>query len=97
MCCILHRSRLYDYFLSYLTPFIPILISLLSFERSFEPASETLQEVMTSSSLSDGSGSKTLTEPLLEYFAANGQAIYEQAAASTLWRCGVDWQLKLTF
>ncbi|KIJ41891.1 hypothetical protein M422DRAFT_68108 [Sphaerobolus stellatus SS14] len=65
----------------YLTPFLPILISLLSFEPSFIPASDVLQEVMTSSSLSDGSGSKVLTEPLLDYFCRHGQAIYEQTIA----------------
>lgn len=55
-----------------LTPLIPILISLLApspngefDETVFVSASDTLQEVMSKSALSDGSGSKTLTEPLL--------------------------------
>ena len=62
-----------------LTPLIPMLISLLSFETSFISASDVLQEILTSSSLSDGSGNKVLTEPLLEFMSTNGRAIYEQS------------------
>ncbi|KZP33116.1 ARM repeat-containing protein [Athelia psychrophila] len=54
-----------------LTPLIPLLISLLAPSHNefddaiFIPASDALQEVMSKSAMSDGSGSKTLTEPLL--------------------------------
>lgn len=55
-----------------LTPLIPNLILLLApspngeFDESvFAWTSDALQEVMSKSVLSDGSGSKTLTEPLL--------------------------------
>ncbi|KAF8523853.1 ARM repeat-containing protein [Gautieria morchelliformis] len=62
-----------------LTPLIPTLISLLSVEASFIPASDVLQEILTSSSLSDGSGTKVLTEPLLDFMATNGRLIYERS------------------
>jgi importin-13 len=55
-----------------------MLISLLSVEASFIPASDVLQEVLTSSSLSDGSGAKVLTEPLLDFMASSGRSIYER-------------------
>jgi hypothetical protein len=57
-----------------ITPAIPSLISLLEpasnpppvfNESSFIPASDTLQELMAHPPFYDGSGSKTLTEPLL--------------------------------
>ena len=59
---------------SEITPAIPSLISLLEpasspppvfNESSFVPASDTLQELMAHPPFYDGSGSKTLTEPLL--------------------------------
>ena len=56
-----------------------MLISLLSLETSFICASDVLQEILTSSSLADGSGNKVLTEPLLEFMATNGRAIYERS------------------
>ncbi|KNZ71941.1 Importin-13 [Termitomyces sp. J132] len=59
-----------------ITPLIPLLISLLtcaeSDSESFEVASDTLQEIMTKSALSDGSGSRTLTEPLLIWIDSQG-------------------------
>lgn len=68
-----------------LTPLIPPLIALLDpmpgteplefDETSFVLSSDTLQEVMSKSALSDGSGSKTLTEPLLLWFYRNGNRI----------------------
>lgn len=60
--------------LSDITPAIPSLISLLEptsgpspafNESSFVPASDVLQELMAHPPFYDGSGSKTLTEPLL--------------------------------
>ncbi|TFK19652.1 ARM repeat-containing protein [Coprinopsis marcescibilis] len=62
-----------------LTPFIPILISLLDLAESNEPlflaSSETLQEVLSKSPLSDGAGTKVLTEPLLLWADTVGTAI----------------------
>jgi hypothetical protein len=63
-----------------LTLLIPLLINLLgpipsfSAEPQFEdtkfiPASDALQELMTKSALSNGSGTKSLTEPLLLWLA----------------------------
>jgi hypothetical protein len=60
--------------ISDLTSIIPLLISLLEptpgpspefDESTFIPASDALQELMTHPPFSDGSGFKTLTEPLL--------------------------------
>ncbi|KAF8511488.1 ARM repeat-containing protein [Hysterangium stoloniferum] len=62
-----------------LAPLIPMLVSLLSFEHSFVAASDTLQEILTSSSLADGSGNKILTEPLLDFLSTSGRAIYERS------------------
>ncbi|PCH43249.1 ARM repeat-containing protein [Wolfiporia cocos MD-104 SS10] len=65
-----------------LTPLIPPLIALLNpgadgefDESTFSPASDALQEVMAKSALSDGAGTKTLTEPLLLWFEQYGGAI----------------------
>ncbi|OBZ74388.1 Importin-13 [Grifola frondosa] len=73
-----------------LTPFIPLLISLMlpvsessptpEFDEvTFVAASDTLQEIMSSSALSDGSGSKTLTEPLLLWCDRYGGAIVKES------------------
>lgn len=61
--------------------FIPILIGLLSSEATFIGASDVLQEILTKTFLSDGSGTKTVTEPLLLYFNGQGSAILQQALA----------------
>ncbi|KAI0714221.1 ARM repeat-containing protein [Cerioporus squamosus] len=68
-----------------LTPFVPLLLTLMlpqsespstEFdEQSFIPASDTLQELLTKSALSDGAGTKTVTEPLLLWFDRYGDAI----------------------
>ncbi|KAF8591613.1 ARM repeat-containing protein [Ramaria rubella] len=63
----------------HLTPLIPMLISLLSLETSFVSASDVLQEILTASSLSDGSGTRVLTEPLIEFMSTSGRAIYKQS------------------
>lgn len=55
-----------------------MLIQLLSNESTFVGASDVLQEIMSSSILSDGAGSKTLTEPLLAYLGQGGAAIVQQ-------------------
>jgi hypothetical protein len=70
--------------LSDITPAIPPLISLLEptsgpppvfNESSFVPASDALQELMAHPPFYDGSGSKTLTEPLLIWIEKWGGAI----------------------
>jgi hypothetical protein len=60
------------YIISDLTPLLPLLIALLTpssgplpDDEVFIPASDALQEIMSKSSLSSGSGTKTLTEPIL--------------------------------
>ncbi|CCM04086.1 uncharacterized protein FIBRA_06245 [Fibroporia radiculosa] len=66
-----------------LTPLIPALIALLNpidgeyREDAFVLASDTFQEIMAKSALSDGSGTKTLTEPLLLWSDAHGRKIIE--------------------
>ncbi|KZT01812.1 ARM repeat-containing protein [Laetiporus sulphureus 93-53] len=76
-----------------LTPLIPLLIALLSpistqtspleFDDDiFGVASETLQEIMARSSLSDGSGSHTLTEPLLLWFNHYGGQIVQDTLSA---------------
>ena len=61
-----------------------MLISLLSLETFFIPASDVLQEILMASSLSDGSGTKVVTEPLLEFMSTNGRAIYERSIVRKL-------------
>lgn len=72
--------------LSDITPAVPLLISLLEptpgqspvFNESlFVPASDVLQELMAHPPFYDGSGSKTLTEPLLIWIEKWGGAIVE--------------------
>jgi hypothetical protein len=75
-------------FESDLTPLIPPLISLLTpttseFDESiFIPASDTLQEIMSKSALSNGSGNKTLTEPLLIWLDMWAGRIVESTLSS---------------
>ncbi|PPQ95113.1 hypothetical protein CVT25_011656 [Psilocybe cyanescens] len=65
----------------HLTPLIPLLISLLDPKfpdnSIFIAASDVLQEVTTKSPLSDGSGTKTLTEPLMIWMDTVGNRIME--------------------
>lgn len=69
-----------------LTPMIPLLISLLiptgGNDAGFIAASDVLQEILSKSALSDGSGSKTLTEPLLLYLDIWGSKIVEATLES---------------
>ncbi|KAI8996297.1 ARM repeat-containing protein [Trametes punicea] len=70
-----------------LTPFVPLLLSLMIptsetpspeyDEQAFIPASDTLQELLSRSALSDGSGTKTVTEPLLLWLDRYGSAIVQ--------------------
>ncbi|KAG5640713.1 hypothetical protein DXG03_007470 [Asterophora parasitica] len=64
-----------------ITPLISLLIALLdrsgSDGEAFEAASDALQEIMGKSALSDGSGSRTLTEPLLLWTDSRGSKIVE--------------------
>ncbi|RDB17659.1 Importin-13 [Hypsizygus marmoreus] len=64
-----------------LTPLIPLLISLLdqfgTAPETFIASSDTLQELMSKSALSDGAGTRTLTEPLLLWIDATGGRIVE--------------------
>ncbi|THV01907.1 ARM repeat-containing protein [Dendrothele bispora CBS 962.96] len=67
-----------------ITPLIPLLITLLNPDADtvFVASSESLQEITTKSALSDGSGSKTLTEPLLFWLDTIGHRIVENAVQS---------------
>jgi len=67
-----------------LIPFITILIRQLDpeDEETFLPASETLQEIMSKSTLSDGAGTKSLTEPLLLWLDAIGTGIVSATVQS---------------
>ncbi|KAJ3573233.1 hypothetical protein NP233_g2568 [Leucocoprinus birnbaumii] len=67
-----------------LTPIIPILISLLNpgQEDVFIAASDALQEILSKSALSDGSGSRTLTEPLLFWLDRVGTIIVREVVSS---------------
>lgn len=73
-----------------LTSLIPVLINVLTpqlpsaefDEDVFVPASDALQAVMSESALSDGSGSKTLTEPLLVWIHTWGGRIVEATLSS---------------
>ena len=72
-----------------LTPLLPKLLSLLDPSNSsangnpdfdetvFVAASDVLQEILSSSALSDGAGSKTLTEPLLLWLETWGGQIVQ--------------------
>ncbi|KAF9073098.1 ARM repeat-containing protein [Rhodocollybia butyracea] len=63
---------------------IPVFITLLNPEVDtvFVAASDTLQEIMSKSALSDGSGTRILTEPLLLWLHIAGAAIVESAVQS---------------
>lgn len=69
-----------------MTPLIPLLISLLDpsipDDSIFIAASDALQEITSKSPLSDGSGSKSLTEPLLVWFDVVGNRIMESTLAT---------------
>lgn len=61
-----------------------MLISLLNpaEDLMFIAASDGLQEILSKSALSDGSGTRTLTEPLLFWFDRAGTAIVREAVSS---------------
>ncbi|KAF9471249.1 ARM repeat-containing protein [Pholiota conissans] len=69
-----------------LTKLIPAVIALLNpnlpDESIFIAASDALQELTTNSALSDGSGSKTITEPLLLWLDTVGCRIVESTLAT---------------
>ncbi|TDL27101.1 ARM repeat-containing protein [Rickenella mellea] len=65
-----------------LTSIIPNLIHLLSNESAFVATSDVLQEILTKSSLTDGAGTKTVTEPLLDYLSREGAVIVEQTTTN---------------
>lgn len=52
-------------------------------DQSFIPASDTLQELLSRSALSDGSGTKTVTEPLLLWLDRYGWAIVQTTIDGT--------------
>lgn len=61
----------------------PIQTQPIEFDDDeFVAASDALQEVMSNSVLSDGAGSKTLTEPLLLWFQRFGGSIVESTLSS---------------
>ncbi|KAJ3980905.1 armadillo-type protein [Lentinula detonsa] len=63
---------------------IPVLITLLdpNVDMMFVIASDTLQEIMSKSPLSDGSGTRILTEPLLLWLQLAGANIIDSAVQS---------------
>ncbi|THG94418.1 hypothetical protein EW026_g7050 [Hermanssonia centrifuga] len=74
-----------SYLLPNLTAIVPLLINLLTpisgpadfDEEEFELAAEALEEIMSRSALAGGTGTKTLTEPLLLWFERHGGTIVE--------------------
>ncbi|KAL1943353.1 hypothetical protein VTO73DRAFT_4428 [Trametes versicolor] len=70
-----------------LTPFVSLLLALMiptvesstpEFDdQAFIPASDSLQELLTASSLCDGSGTKTVTEPLLLWLDRYGGPVVQ--------------------
>ncbi|EJD43963.1 ARM repeat-containing protein [Auricularia subglabra TFB-10046 SS5] len=58
-----------------LTGILPLLVGLLNSPTSFAPAIEALDAILTGSALASGAGTRTLTEPLLDWLAANGPTI----------------------
>jgi hypothetical protein len=67
------------YSLSDLTSVIPTLISLLSHADLFVDVSDVLQDVLTTSALAQGYGSKTLTEPVLRWVNTTGASIAQRS------------------
>ncbi|TEB20164.1 ARM repeat-containing protein [Coprinellus micaceus] len=69
-----------------LVPFIPTLIGLLDSsdddDSLFLAASDALQEILSKSPLSDGAGTKTLTEPLLLWLDTLGSQIVSSTVQS---------------
>ena len=68
-----------DVFFSDLTSVVPTLISLLSHADLFVEVSDVLQDILTSSALAQGYGSKTLTEPVLRWVNTTGTAIAQRS------------------
>ncbi|KAK7463063.1 hypothetical protein VKT23_007649 [Stygiomarasmius scandens] len=68
------------------TPIIPLLIALLDPDADaiFIASSDSLQEIMTKSALSDGSGSRVLTEPLLFWLDTVGSRIVDNIIQSSI-------------
>ena|SRR5258706_2092863 len=62
-----------------LTSVVPTLISLLSHADLFVEVSDVLQDILTSSALAQGYGSKTLTEPVLRWVNTAGTSIAQRS------------------
>ncbi|KAF8305820.1 hypothetical protein DL93DRAFT_2065964, partial [Clavulina sp. PMI_390] len=65
-----------------LTELAPIIVNTLSRPDLFVGATDVICELMTSSPLSSGSGTKILTDPLLQWLEVEGREIY-QASVET--------------
>src|SRR6266550_7729518 len=65
---------------------IPVLVTLLDpaaeDDAIFIASSETLQEILSKSALSDGSGTRTLTEPLLLWLDSTGAQIADRSVST---------------
>ena len=65
---------------------IPVLVTLLDptaeDDAIFIASSETLQEILSKSALSDGSGTRTLTEPLLIWLDSTGAQIVDRSVST---------------
>lgn len=80
-----------------LTPLVPPLLSLMIpktesptpdyDDQAFISASDTLQELVSKSALSDGAGTKTVTEPLLLWLDRYGNAIVQVTVNSSYRLC----------
>ncbi|KAG9019808.1 hypothetical protein FRB90_005956 [Tulasnella sp. 427] len=65
-----------------LTTLVPILIELLRDRDSFVGTCDVLEEIMSKSALSGGKGTKVLTDPLLQWIAAEGHVILQESLSN---------------
>jgi importin-13 len=66
-------------FSSDITTLVPLLLSNLSQSDMFIPSCNVVIEILSSSSLSGGAGTKILTEPLLFWLEHQGRLIYDSS------------------
>ena len=80
-----------------LTSVVPTLISLLSHADLFVEVSDVLQDILTSSALAQGYGSKTLTEPVLRWVNTTGTSIAQRSlqCSSAAPPAGCAYQLSI--
>lgn len=78
------KNRIHPFTFRQLGQIIPVLLNSLSHPDLFVSASDVVSELMTSSAFSGGAGTRTLTDPLLQWVENEGKEIFQSSVESQL-------------